>query len=125
MVNECDRMSCILDRKHDFEKYYHKEKDETFYCLNRKQLGEYLQCVIEDQRIFCPEKCDEFEVCKVLNEVFENLQDAYFFTPNKNKHEPILWRVFFKGVNNSRKFRIEIAKAVEIDNLVLNNGSTC
>ena len=125
MVNECDRMSCILNRKHDFEKYYHKGKDETFCCLNRKQLGEYLHCVIEDQRIFCPEKCDEFEVCKVLNEVFENLQDAYFFTSNKNKHQPILWRVFLKGVNNSRKFRIEIAKTVEIDNFVLNNGPTC
>ena len=72
-------MSCILNRKHDFEKYYHKANDETFYCLNRKQHGKYWHCAIEDQRIFCPEKHDEYEVCNVLKEVFENLQDTYFF----------------------------------------------
>ena len=61
----------------------------------------------------------------MLNGVFENLQDAYFFTPNKNKHQSVFWRFFSKGVNNSEKFRIEIAKTVESDNLVLNNRSTC
>ena len=108
VINECDRMSCILNRKHEFEKYYHKGNDEISYCLNRKQLGKYWRCAIEDQRIFYPERCDDYKVCKVLNEVFENLQDAYFFTPKKNKHQPSFWRVFLKGVNNSEKFRIEI-----------------
>ena len=61
----------------------------------------------------------------MLNKVFENLQDALFFTPNKNKHQLIFWRFFFKGVNNSEKFRIEIAKTVESHNLVLNNRSAC
>ena len=125
VINECDRMSCILNRRHEFEKYYYKRNDETFYCLHRKQLGKYWHCVIEDQRFFCPERCDDCEVCKVLNEVFENLQDAYFFTPNKNKHQPVFWRFFSKRVNNSEKFRIEIAKTVESDNLILNNRSTC
>ena len=55
----------------------------------------------------------------------ENLQDAYLFTLNKNKHQPILWRVFFKGINNSNKFRSEMAKTVESDNLVSNDGPTC
>ena len=62
VINECDRMSRIFNRKHEFEKYCHKGNGETFYCLNTKQLGEYWHCVIEDQRIFCPEKCDECEV---------------------------------------------------------------
>ena len=125
VINECGRMLCILNRKHEFQKYYHKGNDETFYCLNRKQLGEYWHCVIEDQKVFCPEECDECKVCKVVIEVFENLQVAYVFTPNKNKHQPILWRAFFKGINNSKKFRLEIAKTVESADLVLNNGSTC
>ena len=76
VINECDRMSRIFNRKHEFEKYSHKRNDETFYCLNTKQLGEYWHCVIEDQRVFCPEKCDECEVCKAVIEVLENLQDA-------------------------------------------------
>ena len=76
VINECDRMSRIFNRKHEFEKYSHKGNDETFYCLNTKQLGEYWHCVIEDQRVFCPEKCDECEVCKAVIEVLENLQDA-------------------------------------------------
>ena len=125
VINECDRMSRIFNRKHEFEKYSHKGNDETFYCLNTKQLGEYWHCVIEDQRVFCPEKCDECEVCKAVIEVLENLQDAYLFTLNKNKHQPILWRVFFKGINNSKKFRSEMAKTVESDNLVSNDGPTC
>lgn len=70
-----------IERKHDFGKYYHKANNETYYGLNRKQLGEYWHGVIEDQKMFCSEKCNECEVCKVLNEVFENLQDAYFFAP--------------------------------------------
>ena len=90
VINECDKMSCILNRKHDLEKYYHQTNNKIFYCLNRKQLSKYWHCVIEDQRISCPEKCDYCKVCNVLKELFENLQDAYFFTPNKNKHQPIL-----------------------------------
>lgn len=39
------------------------------------------------------------------------------FCTNKNEHQPILWKVLFKGVNNSEKFRTEIAKTVESDNL--------
>ena len=52
---ECDRMSCVLNRKHDkFELYFHRTNDESFYCLNRKQLKEYWQCLQENQEIFCP-----------------------------------------------------------------------
>ena len=75
--------------------------------------------------IVCPEKCDQCDVCKGLAELFENLQDAYFFTPNKQNHQPVLWKVYFKGGNISKKFRIEIGETVESDKLVLQNGSTC
>lgn len=124
-VNECDRMSCVLNGKHDFELYFHKTNDESFYCVNRKQLREYWRCVIKDQKTFCPEKYDDCDVCKELAVVFENLQDAYFFSPNKNKHQPVMWRVFFERGNKSCKFRIEIAKTIESEDLVLNYGSSC
>ena len=41
-----------IERKHDFGKYYHKANNETYYGLNRKQLGEYWHGVIEDQKNF-------------------------------------------------------------------------
>ena len=125
VINECDRMSCILNRKHDFDVYFHHVSDESFYCLNRKQLGEFWHCVIEDQNSFCPEKCEKCDVCKELAEVSENLQDGYFFKSSEHKHQPVSWKVIFKRGNNSKKFRIEIAKTIESDNLVLEHGLLC
>ena len=94
-VNECNRMSCCLNRKHKFDEYFHRCKNneklsERFYCLNRKQLGEYWHCVIEDRKSFCPEKCEQSDIRKELAEVFENLQETYFFTLNKANHQPVL-----------------------------------
>ena len=56
--------------------------------------------------------------------MFENLQVAYFFTPNKANHEPVLRRVYLK-TGNFLKLRIEIAEAIESNKLVLDNGSAC
>ena len=41
LVKECDRMSCILNGSHKFDLFFHRNNDETFYCVNRKQLKEY------------------------------------------------------------------------------------
>ena len=35
-----------------------------------------------------------------------------------------MWKVFFEHGNKQRKFRIEIAKAIESEDLVLDYGST-
>ena len=57
----------------------HDEKlSERFYCLNRKQLGEYWRSVNIDCDTFCLEKFDHCDVCKEFLEVFENLQDSNF-----------------------------------------------
>ena len=57
-MTECDRMMC-LNGNHKFEEYlfrckYDDKLSERFYCLNRKQLGEYWHCVINDRHTFCP-----------------------------------------------------------------------
>ena len=124
-MKECDRMSCILSGSHSFDLFFHRNNDKSFYCVNRKQLGEYWRRVQEDRETFCPDHCDECSVCKEFALVFENLQDAYFFWPNKDKHQPVIWKVFFEQGNKLRKFRIEIAKTIESEDLVLNYGSVC
>ena len=51
---ECDRLSC--EGKHtEFTLFFHKINNESFYCLNRKQLEEYWKYVNKDQEVFCPE----------------------------------------------------------------------
>ena len=57
-MTECDRMMC-LNGNHKFEEYlfrckYDDKLSERLYCLNRKQLGEYWHCVINDRDTFCP-----------------------------------------------------------------------
>ena len=47
------------------------------------------------------------------------------FLPNKDKHQPVIWKVFFEHGNKLRKFRIKIAKTIESEDLVLNYGSVC
>ena len=63
----------------DFGLFFHRTSNEYFYCVNRKQLGKYYHCVLNDQKIFCLEKCAECSVSKLVATVFENLQDSYFF----------------------------------------------
>ena len=122
LVIECDRMTC-LNGNHKFEEYLfrckHDDKlSKRFYCLNRKQLGEYWHCVINDH--------DQCDICKEFAEVFEHLKDAYFFNPNESsKHQPVLWKVYFKRSNFFKKIRTEIGETIESDKLTLENGSTC
>ena len=75
--SECDRLSC--EHSPEFDVYYHKVNNEYFYCLNRKQLGQYWQCVIKDRDTFCPERCEKFTICKEMTDVFTELQDSFFF----------------------------------------------
>ena len=96
--------------------------------MNKNQLGEFWQCVVKDRDTFCPEHCEKCHVCKIMHEVFVELQDAYLFstkTTQANSHEPIpyqpvLWRVFTNVIDkNTKKIYIVIAKSVPNNDLVL------
>ena len=40
--SDCDRFCCEEGKNHPlFNLYYHKVNNEYFYCVNRKQLGQY------------------------------------------------------------------------------------
>ena len=77
------------------------------------------------EKFFCRDHCDECSVCKEFALVFENFQDANFFLPNKDKDQRVMWKVIFQHGNKLRKFRMEIAKTIESEDLVLNYGSVC
>ena len=79
--SECDRLPCEGQHKSVFNLYYHKINKETCYCLNRHQLGQFRQCVVNDRNTFCPGRCEKYHVCELMHEVFVELQDAYFFSP--------------------------------------------
>lgn len=69
---ECDRFRC--ERKHTaFNLFHHPQNKESFYCLNRKQLGEYWQYVVNDWHAFCPEHCDKCDVCNLMTVVYTEL----------------------------------------------------
>ena len=114
--------------------YFHRVNNEYFYCLDREQLGQYCKCVIEDRDSFCYSKCDRCSICKEMSDVFIELRDSYFFHPKTslaNNHDelpyqPVLWRVFNSVINkNAKRFRIEIAKSIPHNGLVINYGKTC
>ena len=81
--------------------------------------------MLNDQKNLCPKKCAECAVWKLVATVFENIQDSYFFYPNKYNLQPALWRIFYENGNKSYKFRLEIVKTVEGPDLVLDYGETC
>ena len=117
-----------------FNLYYHKNNNEYFYCLNRDQLGQYWQCVVEDRDAFCPDRCEKCNVCKEMADVFTELQNSYFFSPNASvennqeviPYQPVLWIVFTSIIDkNNKKFRIKIGKSIPKHSLVLDYGKTC
>ena len=106
-----------------FKSILSKKKDDRkklayFYCLDRKQLGEYLHCAQKEREIFCPGHCDNCNIYHDFSEFFQELQDSYVFFPREDmNYQPIAWRVFFKQPKYFMNFRLEIAKTVKIDKL--------
>ena len=132
--SQCDRFSCEGNHNPVFNLYYHKVNETWCYCLNRNQLGKYWQCVVKDRDTFCQSRCDRCNLCKEMNDVFFELQNAYFFcpktTPANNEqpkpYQPVLWRVFTKIIDkDKKKIFIEIAKSIPKYDLVLDYGKTC
>ena len=77
MRNECDKLSCISNGKYNFGLFFHRNNDETFYCLKRKQLEGYWQCVIAEQQAFCPDKCCFCGICKEFDHISDFLKRSW------------------------------------------------
>ena len=83
--SECDRLSCEYEKhSSEFDVYYHNVNNEYFYCLNRKQLGQYWQCVIKDRDTFCHERCEKCSIFKEMRDSFTELQDSFVFCPKQS-----------------------------------------
>ena len=131
--SECDRLQCQGNHNPVFNLFYYKVNNQYFYSLNRKQLGQYWRCVVEDRDYFCSSRCDRCSICKEMSDVFSQLQDSWFFyqkTTAANNHDeipyqPALWRIFTSTLNKkNERFRIEIAKSIPNTGLVLDYGQT-
>ena len=122
---ECDRLNCRGNRA--FTLY--RQNNLYFYCLNRKQLGQYYRCIVEDCQWLCPGECKRCNVCKEMSEVFSDLQRAYFFQPNVSGDkplQPVMWLIFNRNIDkNNRQFKTEIAKSIPHIGIVTNYGHTC
>ena len=121
---ECDRLNC--EGKHtEFTLFFHKVNNTSFYCLSRKQLEEYWKCIVKDQEVFCPEKCNKFDVCEFLSIAYGELKDSWFFIPNKGlPYQPILWQISTEDQKNNSVFRTEIVKTVKVTGRVYHR-ETC
>ena len=106
--SECDRLSCEHEKHSlEFDVYYHKVNNEYFYRLNRKQLGQYWQCVTKDRDTFCPERCEKCSICKEMTDIFSGLQDSFLFYPKQSvaknfdqvSYQPVLWRIFNRVID--------------------------
>ena len=115
--SECDRLSCEGNHDLVFDLYYHQTNNKYCYCLNRNQLGQYWQCVVKDRDTFCPSHCDSCTICKEMSDVYVELKEVYFFSPNtyvannveSKPYQPVLWRVFTSIIDkNSVQFYIQI-----------------
>ena len=113
---QCDRLSCEGKHTPKFTVYFHKSNSEYCYCPERKQLGKYWRCVNENHDKLYFKKCNKCLICKEASEIFNELQQSYFFYRNTKladadkPYQPVKWRIF--TATNKSKFRIEIAKSI-------------
>ena len=71
-----------------------------------------------ERETFCPERCDNCNICHDFLKMFQELQESYFFSPREiMDYQPVAWRIFFKQPEYYIDFRIEIEKAVKSDKL--------
>ena len=86
----CDRLTC--DGKHDpvFNILFDKSTNEYCYCLNRKQLEQYWDCVSKNREAICSKKCSVFDVfnkcmlCRQVADIWYELQKNFFFIQMKS-----------------------------------------
>ena len=80
--SECDQSNCKENHDPAFAVFCQRANDEYCYCLNRKQLGQYQRCIVEDTNFLCSSRCEQCKACKEMSHVFIELQDSYFVIPN-------------------------------------------
>lgn len=108
----------------NFACFVHKENNTSCYCLNRKQLGQYWQCIIKD-RLY-PRSCGHCQICRQVSHVFSELQDSFFFSPRVSVFDeiplqPVAWRVF----SARTEIYIEIAKSKKSAGIITAHGEVC
>ena len=115
-TSQYDRLNCEGKHTPEFTIYFHKRNNENCYCLDCKQLGQYWRCVNENHDKLCFQKCTKCLICKEASEIYNELQESYFFYPNTKlagadkPYQPVKWHIF--TATNKSKFRIEIAKSI-------------
>ena len=128
-TTQCDRLNCEVIHNPAFDILFNEANNEYCYCLDRQQLDQYWQCIVQNHNLLCPRKCDRSNACKEVSLNFTNLQKSYFFYPNikldeaEKPFQPVKWRIF--TATNKTEFRIEIAQSIPHIGLVLKNGQTC
>ena len=91
----CDNVTC---EGHDppLQINIEKESGIKYYTMNRKQLNEFWECCLRDQKSFCSLVCTEScRICNWVKTVYNELRDNFFFDFDGSKdQQPILWKVF-------------------------------
>ena len=80
--SECDRLNCKGNHSPVFTIYREKPHGFDCYCFNRKQLGRYWRCIVEDCKFMCPSECEHCSIFRETSRIFVELQEACFFQPN-------------------------------------------
>ena len=125
-TSHCDRINCFGNHDPQFSAYFHKVNNQSCYCLNPKQLGQYWRCVVNDRDYFCPSSCGRCKICKEVSHIVSELQDAHFFTPNTYMFEdfpyqPVVLRIFRANKSENSIF-IQIAKSKESLGIITDYG---
>ena len=73
-----------------------EEEVERFYCIAKKQLNAYWQCVLTEHWLICPEWCKKCGCCKELALFRKELKESWFFSPRTDyNYQPVLQILFF------------------------------
>ena len=96
----CDNLTC-KGHNPTLPVHIYRENNIKFYLFNRKQLNEFWQCCVEDQKVFCDWGCsNSCQICKWVKAVYNELRDNFFFDFDRsNNKQPILWKVFSSNLD--------------------------
>ena len=130
-TSKYDRINCFANPDPQFSVYYHKNDNQSCFCLNRRQLRQYWRCIINDRDYFCPSSCKQCKICKEVSHIFSELQNSYFFNPNtcvrcsseNIPHQPVAWRIF--GATNKNQLSIQIEKSKQSLVIITDDGEVC
>ena len=87
--------------------------------------------IINDKGYFCPSSCKQCKIFQEVSHKFSELQDAYFFNPNKRvrcsseniPYQPVAWRIF--SATNKNQLSIQIPKSKQSLGIITDDGEVC